>query len=1091
MLKLNIFARLGVFLFLKNYFYKNLMLFMQNLTFLIVFLTLTNSIWGQSTADSLHQVGNRLYGETKYEDAIQNWKASAAIRQRDSGEVNLNVAKSYRNISAVSGTNLENYQEGVNYALKSHSIRVQILGEIHRLVADSYLNLANSYVLRANLGDLQKAHSYYDKASTICIELGEPCKDLLGTIYFQHGNLYIVEQDHVKALEFFKKSLEMRLSISGEISDDVAESYTGLGVAHLNLMSLDSALFFLQKALQIRQQIFGEVNLDVAISHNNVGNVYFKRIDYQNALSSHQKALDIQIAVLGNAPNPYSAASYLNIGTDYDQQGDYYKALDYYFKALATKSSLVGEEHYELCDYLENIGQVYHAICDDEKALFYQNRAIAIRTRTFGENHLNLGTNYNSIGLIYESQKEFEKALNYLQRGLVIRKNNLGEMHPLVAEIYNNLGTLYTTMGKTDLSLQYFEKANKIRLEISQNDNPDIASTWFSMGMVFMNDKKWKKTDVYFEKALKAIRYEGQPSTVTSITHLIKFLNTYSICHVQQFKQTGELSHLNTALRYSQEAKSALKYQSQRIQTRGTEYWFASEAQKVYEQQILVENLLYKQNRNSENRQGAFSLSEQNKSRVLQSQIKSINALSFSGIDNILLKQEQDFRVAITWREKRKQELLINGIVETDSSVLALGNNIFDLRQQYDQLIHRLETEYPEYYKAKYDLRTETVKSIQRDLLQPGETLLEYFTGDSSIFIFVVQPDHYEVVEVPRDFPLEDCVKAMRSGITDWYLNERGADGYTALIQRYTQAAHNLYQKLIAPIDSLLPKGGRIIVIPDGVLTYVPFEALLSEAPKDIHETSLYKYWLLNHDISYCYSATLLREMRERKHLQEPTLPFLGMAPTYASNTTKIRSSYIEITSQMEHAPLIFNDIEVDSIQKMLGGQTYIGPDATEERFVKEAWKYRIAHPALHGEANDRFGDYSYLAFFETPYDSLENEWLYVREIYNLSLNADLVTLSACQTGLGELRRGEGIIGLTRAFTYAGAKSIVNSLWSVDDNRTMMLMVDFYRRLKNGERKDAALSAAKRAFVESKDVHAHPFFWAGFIGIGDMGRIGF
>ncbi|MCC7245636.1 MAG: CHAT domain-containing protein, partial [Saprospiraceae bacterium] len=292
----------------------------------------------------------------------------------------------------------------------------------------------------------------------------------------------------------------------------------------------------------------------------------------------------------------------------------------------------------------------------------------------------------------------------------------------------------------------------------------------------------------------------------------------------------------------------------------------------------------------------------------------------------------------------------------------------------------------------------------------------------------------------------------------------------------------------VFPLDAFIPKGDRIVVIPDGILAYVPFEALLREYPAQDTKMTRYKYWVLEHDISYCYSATLLREMRERKGAGSAKYAFLGMAPTYAGAKPLAPSTYMPVPERRGHTALKYNDQEVLAIQKIMGGQVFTGEDATKRLFCDTAQYFRIVHTAQHSAADDRNGDYSYLAFFEAPEDSIESEWLYVREVYNLRLHADMIVLSACQTGLGQIRNGEGIIGLTRAFTYAGAHSVVTALWSVDDAWTMELMTLFYQNLKDGQRKDAALANAKRSFIlDGGDGRENPLFWAGFIGVGDMG----
>ncbi|MBK7869568.1 MAG: CHAT domain-containing protein [Saprospiraceae bacterium] len=366
---------------------------------------------------------------------------------------------------------------------------------------------------------------------------------------------------------------------------------------------------------------------------------------------------------------------------------------------------------------------------------------------------------------------------------------------------------------------------------------------------------------------------------------------------------------------------------------------------------------------------------------------------------------------------------------------------------------------------------------VQKELLQPGQALLEYFVGDSSIFIFVLRPDTLVMQEVKKDFPLEDWVSSLRDNI---YLNR--TTGATA----YAEAAYNLYQKLIAPVKSLLPK--QLIIIPDGILGYVPFEALLTAKPERAIRFNTHAYLLKEHQISYCYSATLLREMQQKKKVQEPTGTLLAVAPFYSGDTTLLANLFAyDETTRKDLAPLQNSGEEVYRISKLWKGEVLTGADATETKFTELAGNYRILHLATHGRADERVGDYSFLAFSEIK-DSVENELLYVRDLYNLQLNADLVVLSACETGLGKLSRGEGIISLARAFAYAGAKSIVTTLWSVDDAKTKDVMVDFYRNLKKGMTKDAALRQAKLNYLKghTNPGDAHPYYWAGFAPIGDM-----
>jgi CHAT domain-containing protein len=232
--------------------------------------------------------------------------------------------------------------------------------------------------------------------------------------------------------------------------------------------------------------------------------------------------------------------------------------------------------------------------------------------------------------------------------------------------------------------------------------------------------------------------------------------------------------------------------------------------------------------------------------------------------------------------------------------------------------------------------------------------------------------------------------------------------------------------------------------------------------------------------------------MRQKQHREEPEKDLMAMAPFF-------RGDVPTLLSRLDTADILIrrdslgalegSGEEVALITRMFRGTSWYGEQATAEKFHQEAGRHRILHLSTHGKADDRAGDYAYLAF-GVPGDTTAFDRLYARDLYSFSLNADLVVLSACETGVGQLRRGEGIISLAPAFAYAGAKSVFATLWQVSDRKTTGLMRSFYKYLGEDLPKDAALRQAKLDFLKNNKGEAlHPFFWAGLIGIGDMGAV--
>jgi CHAT domain-containing protein len=306
---------------------------------------------------------------------------------------------------------------------------------------------------------------------------------------------------------------------------------------------------------------------------------------------------------------------------------------------------------------------------------------------------------------------------------------------------------------------------------------------------------------------------------------------------------------------------------------------------------------------------------------------------------------------------------------------------------------------------------------------------------------------------------------------------------------RAFSAGERLYQELIGPIKDKFGSIKRLIIIPDGNLNYLPFEALVGQGRID-HP----KYLIKDFRISYAPSATALASLQDRKNLASLRKDLLAFAdPDYdfASISRKetdpddiLREFYLE--QGFDFSPLKYSAEEVRQISKLIKKKArdiYTEKSAREEKIKSLALKdYKIIHFATHGFIDERVPLRSSL-LLTLDQDPTEDGFFQAREIYNTDLDAKLVVLSACQTGRGKLERGEGVMGLSRAFLYAGAESVVASLWSINDKATSVFMKYFYKGLCQGLTKEEALQKAKLDMIESE--YRHPFFWAPFVLNGD------
>lgn len=803
-----------------------------------------------------------------------------------------------------------------------------------------------------------------------------------------------------------------------------------LGQAYYQLSQPKQALDLLTEALKMRQQLLVENHPQIASSYSYLGSVYYQKKDFDLAEQYMQKAL----AIFNGAHAGKGRAvgkMHTNLGLLYWAQRRWDDAERTLLKAISIQKKTLGDVHADLALSYSYLGTVYQSKDQFERALDYQQKALEIQYQIFGPYHHNIGSSLFSISQVYRELKEWDQALQYIKASLDVCGDIYDGIHVDIASSYNELGKIYEYTGQLDSALFFYKKALRVDLQTIGEGHPWVLWDYNKIGSIYEALGNQAAAINYYEKGifgLDSLRM-SIPTTSTKKHHINKRYN-------------------------------------------------------VFENAIQASLALGKPEVDEERLKRCFLYSEKSKSNILLETLNQFDSLIFQGVPAELVKQENDLKEELAKVEKQRFSELQKGIEKDPSLLSSYDSVLFALRHEYSDLLLTLQRKYPSYHQLKYRVEVLGVEELQRDLLAPEQALLEYFVGDDHLYLFLVKPDDYQVISIPLDFPLDTWVAQMRKGLYEYHLSAHHAkNAYRVSIDTFAHYAHRLYQKLIGPVAELLPE--QLIIVPDGILGYIPFDILLTSQPDENYTFKSHDYLLRKHQISYSYSATLLDEMRQPSR-QKPTYNVLAIAPFFGDHNP----SYADLmTRRNALEPLTFNVPEASQVSALLKGKLLSGTDASKEQFLKFSPNFRYLHLATHGKANDEHSDYSYLAF--TPLgDSLSDYRLYVKELYNLRLNADMVVLSACETGIGELQRGEGIISLARGFSYAGAKSIITSLWSVNDAASQELMINFYTYLKNGLAKDAALRQARLDYL---DVHthdeAHPYYWAAFIPIGNMAEI--
>lgn len=922
--------------------------------------------------------------------------------------------------------------------------------------------------------------------------LGE-ASDLYGEILIWKGEASYFDKQPDKAFILYEKALKVKEKFWGIESNPVAKIYYTIGFRRLGEGNKKMGFEYLEIA-----RLIWEKNLEF----RGIGNCYyrmavycqFSELNYSDAVIFFQKSLEAKLKAYGpNSPN--LASPYTGLADCYQGLGEIEKAIVNYQHGLKCIIEYSGIDEPSLIYIYYPLIDLYLRIGDRKKASEYQEKALSVYEILDKSTRGDLKSLETRIADIYAQQNKYDQAIqiyqNWIDDNLKVRPPD----HMIFSRLFQKQAIFYFEKKDYKKAIDLLEKSIAINQDKRSLTFPEIITAYNILGDCYVKGNDYIRALLSYESALQVNGYNaGKFDEVISINNCSYSFTKKGEIYLLQYGKFKTQETLLSAKANFQSAMDAIHYQRSNVSI-GKES-IAANALPTLQSNILVNKLLFEETGNSEYFYHAFNTTEASRSLTLFESMRQTEALSFAGIPPDLLKTETDLRLQITNFEKRRFHLEVEENKPlNDSTLIFINTQLLELKNEYRALQSKFELEFPDYYRLKYDLETASLSEVQSHL-QPNQTLLEYFTGDSAVYIFVVRRDHYQVVEVQKDFPLDSLVADFRKGIE----NEPENLSDQALDQ-YIQSAQALYRKLLAPVEDQIT--GSLLIVPDGVLGYLPFEALLSGRPGDVYNVSTYPVALKKYAISYCYSATLWQEMARKQHLQPARKAVLALAPFYKGTNTdltgklpqeleKLRQGSVSGATKIALRSVIRDlpesGMESYFVQHNWGGQCLIGSEATRAAFIAEAGNYRILHLATHGIAKKEVGsgEFSYLAFAPVS-DTADYDPLYVRDLYNLRLNADLVTLSACETGIGELQRGEGVLSLARAFAYAGAKSIITTLWAADDASSKDLIEYFYLELKKGLPKDEALRNAKLWYLENGSKQKQdPFFWAGFIAIGDM-----
>lgn len=882
------------------------------------------------------------------------------------------------------------------------------------------------------------------------------------------------------------------------------ESYAK-ALSSLTIGNYDEALKLCEKVLIVRSDSLGPNSVFVANVLANIGTIYYQLRLYDKAIAYYLKAEDIynhledeELVKLASL-QVNMALCYLKIG-DRENARSYYENADRIFQQL----KMINTPQYE--SFLNNLSSFYADIIDFPKALQYNEKAFKISTKELKEY-----IKWISRGFIFQEMKDFKRSLECYKTALRVMVRDHGLDYSGKEQICNNLGLVYMDLGESDDALASFELSKMHIMKNSGKNNASYSWCLNMMGQVYLKktenasdlnrflNNKIKNTILaldYYQQALCAISpgytnldYTDNPQIENAIdkTQLLVSLKNKAEALSELSELEEKTGNKKLCAKNLKDALSAYQLSAKVIHLIRTGFInqesrlvLAENEHSVYLGAVNAAVNLFELTKEKKYFEQAFEFSERSRSTDFLTMVRNSRAKEFGGMPDSLLQKETDLKSEIaayksfvfTESTKPKQDL---------PKVERWKTKIFDLEQSYSKLIALFEKEYPKYYAFKYADPIVSLDEVQSKL-KPREALIEYVVKephngkDGEIVSFLITNNKYQIHKQAIDSSFERSVNLFLQFLKNGSVfNTRKSD----YIQ-YSTNAFKLYRWLISPISSEVG-GYRLVVVPDGKLSYLPFDAFLTSSP-DTSKMNFrgLKYLVYDHAVSYSYSATLLYYYFNSNKKADRELA--AFVPKYDGETIDL--NMVEKTMRDQLFPLPGAKLEAAGITKLIDGQVYIGDDATVENFKANAGNYDILHLAMHTVINDSLPLYSKLVF--SP-GKAGDGWLNTYEVYNMSLKSRLTVLSACNTGSGRLQKGEGVMSLARAFLYAGCPSIVMTLWSVEDESSANLMIDYYKNLLSGYSKDEALRKAKIKHIQTADpLKAHPYYWLGYVSIGDQ-----
>ncbi|PHS67489.1 MAG: hypothetical protein COB12_03425 [Flavobacterium sp.] len=865
--------------------------------------------------------------------------------------------------------------------------------------------------------------------------------------------------------QIFKDTLVNNHKLIADVEFDIGYATTQFGDYTTVLKQYNIA-----KDLYI--SFMGENNYDVALKYQHLALVYGNVGFYKKELESYKKSIKIW-ETIDYKDKSYLSIAYTSLTTWYLQHGDYKTAELYLIKNehLIKEYKQSGTWYNEtfkgrtLLSVWDSYAQLHRFKKDSTQALAFNAKIVTFLNDFDFNDKSNNPNNFTSETIHNWINAEIISAL--LFKAGIIKNTDPETAKLLYEEIVQIKEENNIKQGLVSTYIKLLQYASKEK---------NYKKAHHILDKILLTSKKthddYAIMQLYAEKAKLALKQDSVLAMHQNYKQVFKRLlkDDSKIISIQNLnykdcKPFSDKSFVNLLIKAGGNYKEAYSNTKDDIYLKtayninklvsdifSNNYVFSEFNDKTYHtvtkinEQLLNTTLLLK---NEVIYDEILQKTEESNSRLSWMKFLNSNQRKYLDIPQSVLEKENELKAQVHFYKK---SLFLSKEYNEDKTKL-WKERLFDLNKEIDSLNNWYQQNYASYFN-----QTQKVFDLKelKNKLKDNQRIVKYIFAKNNVYAYVITKRSTHLIKIGSKNELVKKLQPLIKSLTK------------PNTTNYKNAATLIYN-LLLPTQLLgLDTKQELIFIRDDILHYLPMEVLIDAQGKFLVES---------HTVSYASSLLLWNEELQAKKSKNNTLGIF--VPTYSSTTKQ--------TKRSEYGELLGANNEAHEIAKLFKSDLFLGKEASKQAFIKEAKNYSLLHLAMHSTINNIDSEFSNLAFSGNKDDNK----LFISELYNISLDADLVVLSACNTAVGNIKKGEGLVNVSRAFTYAGVPSTVTSLWEVPDKETSQIMISFYNYLKEGKSKNKALQLAKLDYLNTVDdeVLRHPYYWAGFIISGNTSPI--